>query len=202
MDGQKWSCNETQFEMIEKLTDERFILLALKRMAIYRAFHPEDQFNVDESVKYVLDNVPKVFRASRGLSEYSVLNREQTDECNALSERIHDTLKGQAYKKAKTIAKQMRIHSVNATTADVIIRTAAQEVGLVVSEIDTRSNRIKVTVSYAPANHITFYVRYSEVMSGKVDKIIGPIKELTEQLVHLDRDVKVWCDTGILRSQK
>ncbi len=177
------------------MTDEEVIREALKTVTDYANRHPEDQFNINNCIDYVIASVKDIWKKARHYSYHQTLTWDDQDEITRLVCRITTDLRARAYIKASKCLKNRKIQQINKATAEALITYELRQRGFMFSFI-WQKLRVKVSIKLECGSAMTFIVKYKDIREGKLLQIMDEVMSVVEPLNNTKTNITVWPLSG------
>lgn len=172
------------------LTDEEFIRETLKAANVYAKQHPDDTFNVNDCVDWVLMNMEPTWRNVRLLAAYDGFSPLDEKELRALEDRVRPELRARAYNKAMECLKGRKVGQINRATAEAVISHELRERGCEFF-YQFQTHRVKVSVRVGDNSAMAFSIRFKDIREGRLTGILDAAAGLAEQISRSGLDINI-----------
>lgn len=172
------------------LTDEEFIRETLKAANVYAKQHPDDTFNVNDCVDWVLMNMEPTWRNVRLLAAYDGFSPLDEKELRALEDRVRPELRARAYNKAMECLKGRKVGQINRATAEAVISYELRQRGCEFF-FHFQTHRVKVYLRVGENGAMAFYVRFKDIREGRLTEILDAAAGLAEQISQSGLDLNI-----------
>ena len=183
------------------MTDEEVIREALRTVTDYAKRHPDNQFDINQCIEWVLASVKGVWKRARNYAPYMTLTQEDLDELTRLVCRITPDLRTRACLKAAECQKGRKIRQINISTAEALISYELRQRGLPY-HLEWQQFRVKVSIRLDHARALTFIVWFKDIREGRLHQVLEEVLAVAEALnrtsnqitVHSSRTCKDWSN--------
>lgn len=172
------------------LTDEEFIRETLKAANVYAKQHPDDTFNVNDCVDWVLMNMEPTWRNVRLLAAYDGFSPLDEKELRALEDRVRPELRARAYNKAMECLKGRKVGQINRATAEAVISYELRQRGCEIF-YQFQAHRVKVSIRVGENGAMAFFVRFKDIREGRLTEILDAAAGLAEQISQSGLDLNI-----------
>ncbi len=163
------------------LTDEEFIRETLKAANVYAKQHPDDTFNVNDCVDWVLMNMEPTWRNVRLLAAYDGFSPLDEKELRALEDRVRPELRARAYNKAMECLKGRKVGQINRATAEAVISYELRQRGCEFF-YQFQAHRVKVSIRVGENGAMAFFVRFKDIREGRLTGILDTAAGIAKQI--------------------
>ncbi len=134
----------------------------------------------------------RLYREARGYSRSTALKADHVSEMDALYLVTWPEIERKVQGVCLEYGARQKAHKITVITAESCVRSALEEAGFKVLEVDCQCYRVKVSVFIPSGKYrVAFIVKYKDILDGHLDEYVADFVKFTGQLSALPFCVNV-----------